>query len=92
MTQVKRVRMALERAGKRGVTPVDFMGPIVIDGGPPILRLAARILDLRNDGLAIEASTDPNGVARYVLVSEPGPSGEPVPPPVTQTEQSVLFP
>jgi hypothetical protein len=91
MTQTKRVRAALERAGKQGVSPTDFLRYPTVDGGPPILRLAARILDLRNDGLSIESSTDPNGVARYVLVSEPGPNGEPIPP-VAQSEQSVLFP
>lgn len=81
-SQVERVRRALERAGPDGVSPVDFALPEVVDGGRPIMRLAARILDLRRQGLSINVSSDPNGTARYVLTSEPGPRGEPAPPPV----------
>lgn len=92
MSQTKRIRHALERAGRRGISPTDFTSYPAIDGGPPILRLAARILDLRREGLSIEASKDPSGTARYVLVSEPGPAGEPVPPPSTQSEPMALFP
>jgi len=92
MSQTKRIRDALERAGRVGVPATDFLLPDVVDGGKPIMRMAARVLELRQQGLSIDTRTDPNGVARYVLVSEPGPGGEPVPPPVTQSEPMVLFP
>lgn len=46
-TQAERVLRALERAGRHGVTQVDFDLPDVIDGGPPIKRVAARVHELR---------------------------------------------
>jgi hypothetical protein len=54
MTQKQRVMAALEKAGAAGISPEDFLLPNVIDGGKPILRLPARINDLRNDGLSID--------------------------------------
>jgi hypothetical protein len=50
MTQRDRVLHALQAAGERGVTQVDFMLPGVIDGGAPITRVAARIDELRRAG------------------------------------------
>lgn len=50
MTQRDRVLHALQAAGARGVTQVDFMLPGVIDGGAPITRVAARIDELRRAG------------------------------------------
>lgn len=51
--QTDRVLAAL-RAHPRGITAVDFLLPDVIDGGTPITRLGARILDLRDQGCRIE--------------------------------------
>ena len=66
MTQKQRILKALESAGSRGVSPVDFLAPDVCDGGKPILRVAARILDLKNEGYQIDCQTEA-GVAVYVL-------------------------
>jgi len=49
-TQCERVLAALERSGAHGITQVDFALPNVIDGGPPITRVAARIKELRDQG------------------------------------------
>ena len=54
MTQTERVERALDKAGPRGITQVDFLLPDVVDGGKPITRVGARIHDLkRKRGLAI---------------------------------------
>jgi hypothetical protein len=53
MSQQDRVLAALSRAGARGITQVDFLLPDVIDGGPPITRLPARIKELRDAGLPV---------------------------------------
>lgn len=51
MSQKGRVLKSLERAGRRGVTQADWSGVSgTPDGGPPITRLAARVLELQNDG------------------------------------------
>lgn len=51
MSQKSRVLRSLETAGRRGVTQADWSGVTgTPDGGPPITRLAARILELQNDG------------------------------------------
>jgi hypothetical protein len=47
MTQAKRIEAQLRRAGARGICAPDFIPP-TIDGGGPILRLAARVHELRN--------------------------------------------
>lgn len=44
MTQTDRVLQ--QASSERGVTAVDFQLPNVIDGGPPILRVAARVNEL----------------------------------------------
>ena len=69
MTQKERILNALRSAGARGISPVDFLAPDVCDGGKPILRVAARILDLKNEGHSIDCQTEA-GVAVYVLRSE----------------------
>jgi len=50
------------------VSPVDYQAP-TIDGGKPILRVAARILDLRREGHAIEVVGTRNHCAVYRLAS-----------------------
>ena len=68
MTQKQRILAQLRAAGGRGVNPIDFLAPDVCDGGSPILRVAARILDLKNEGHVIDCQTEA-GVAVYVLRS-----------------------
>lgn len=52
MTQKQRVLRSLKEAGSRGITQADWTGAYgpTPDGGPPITRVAARILDLTQDG------------------------------------------
>jgi hypothetical protein len=90
-TQRDRVLGRLRAAGEAGVSPEDFLLPGVVDGGKPILRLAARIHELVEDGLKIETRRCPNGVTRYALADPP-----PVPAPVAAipadgTAQASIF-
>jgi len=81
VTQKDRVLAALIARQDRGITPVDFAAPDVIDNGKPIMRVAARIHDLRQDGIPILEAREPNGTARYTLNDFPPasfrPGGEP---------------
>lgn len=54
MKQADRVLAALRLQGDRGITQVDFLAPDVIDSGPPITRVPARILELAEAGHDIE--------------------------------------
>ena len=65
MTQKERV-LARLRAG-HDVSPTDFQLPNVVDGGKPILRVAARILELRQDGYQIDVVATRNECAVYRL-------------------------
>lgn len=69
MTQKQRILRMLHQRGALGVTPVDFAGPNVIDGGAPIMRVAGRINDLRNEGHVIRTFKK-GQVAKYVLVPQ----------------------
>ena len=55
MTQKERVLRSLKAAGSRGITQADWTGAYgpTPDGGPPITRVAARVLDLSRDGHVI---------------------------------------
>lgn len=64
MTQKERVLAALRRGA---VCQVDFLAPNVIDGHPPITRLAARISDLREDGWDIREAGRRYGCSLYAL-------------------------
>jgi Holliday junction resolvase RusA-like endonuclease len=66
-TQNQRVLAALRSAGARGITRHDFERDPVIDGGPPILRLARCIGDLEDAGNTIVRGPKRDGVAVYVL-------------------------
>jgi Helix-turn-helix domain len=89
MTQRDRVLAALRRAGGRGITQLDFDLPDVVDGGPPIKRVAARIDELRTAGHWIASQRTRQRMARYVLVDadtltaatdvEPPPAPVPAP-------------
>lgn len=48
--QCDRLLAELRRNPLRGVTGYDFSGPVVVDGGDRIMRVAARILDLKKAG------------------------------------------
>lgn len=77
MTQLERVKRQLHVSGSEGITPVDFMAPNVIDGGAPILRLAARIKELREQGYVILSYRQPDSTFRYILAVYVGGSEEP---------------
>ena len=55
MTQKDRVLRSLKATGPRGITQADWTGAYgpTPDGGPPITRVAARVLDLSQDGHVI---------------------------------------
>ena len=54
--QRDRVLRALQTAGSAGITAADFSGLNgTPDQGPPIMRVAARIMELREAGHRIEA-------------------------------------
>lgn len=78
MTQKQRILRALQNAGPDGLVASDFMvNPA--DGGAPILRVAARVHDLRADGHVIRGTWDSRmSQERYVLaglVSAQPPEG-----------------
>ncbi len=73
-SQTERVLNALRKAGGRGVTQVDFSLPDVIDGGPPITRVAARIKDLRRQGHTIVPAGTRQRCRIYELVAVPAPA------------------
>lgn len=83
MTQSARVLEALRKAGGRGVTQIDFLIPNVADGGSPITRVAARVLELKQDGHHIVTDGERDSCAVYKLVYdaetpvevEPEPTG-----------------
>lgn len=74
MTQSERVLRALQTAGSRGVTQVDFSLPDVVDGGPPITRVAARVKDLREQGHMIIGAGLRQSCRVYLLVPQAGPA------------------
>lgn len=73
MSQKGRVLDSLRAAGRRGVTQADWSGVNgTPDDGPPITRLAARVLELQNDGHRIMTGGRRDRCRVYVL-------GEPTP-------------
>lgn len=72
MTQADRIHAALQQGP---VTSTDFLNPT--DGGPPILRVAARIYDLRERGHHITETRNANGTSTYQLILT---AGTPTPP------------
>lgn len=65
MSQCARILRALESGP---VSPIDFAAPNVMDGGKPIMRVAARVQDLRGRGHDISTRTASNGTAVYTLM------------------------
>ena len=78
MSDTSRIAHHLRSVGE--VSPLDFDGgrPIV-DGGKPIKRVAARVKELRDEGWKI-VTDQRDGMALYVLVSEPGQDPNPASP------------
>lgn len=66
-TQTERVLAAL-RTYPRGITQVDFLLPDVIDGGAPITRIGARILELRDAGHMIVSGPRRDKCVTYKLL------------------------
>lgn len=64
MSDRQRILDALQ---KGPVNPIMFQAP-ACDGGKPILRVAARISELRAAGDRITSQRQPNGTATYTLV------------------------
>jgi hypothetical protein len=54
------------------VSVTDWTGPNTPDGGPPILRVAARVKELRSAGFPIERTGTYNACAVYELVNRHG--------------------
>lgn len=69
MTQNERVLALLRDRGLRGLNTVDLHAP-TCDHGKPILRLAARVRDLQDQGFAIRSERKSNGTATYFLMSD----------------------
>lgn len=63
-SQTDRIAAAL-KAHPNGITQADWTGPHTIDNGPPILRLAARILDLKAKGFPIVDAGERQGCKVY---------------------------
>lgn len=68
MTDKDRVLKALQYGV---VSPLFFSQTPTLDGGKPILRVAARVKELRIEGYEISTERASNGTARYRLVSSP---------------------
>jgi hypothetical protein len=79
MTQKLRVLAALRSRGARGITSVDFLLPNIIDGGKPITRVAARVLELRQENHRIVVEGERDGCYIYRLL-EDAQDARPVPP------------
>lgn len=80
--QQQRVLAAARKAGGRGITAVDFNLPNVVDDGPPITRVAARINELQDMGFRFRSGGRRQKCKVYVLESVPltfdwGDSGVP---------------
>ena len=71
MIDKERVRQRLLDNGT--TTPLEWLPP-TIDGGKPILRLAPRIKDLRNEGVPI-STVETRPVAVYQLEGVIAPVG-----------------
>lgn len=71
MQQRKRVLRALQARGPEGISALDFngLGGPVIDGGPAITRVGARIHELRDLGYRIHAHRGRAGFAVYHLAT-----------------------
>jgi hypothetical protein len=69
-TQAERVLKALMRRGAQGIDATDFMLPGVIDGWPPVTRLAARIFELKGRGHDVVVVGERHGCSVYALSAD----------------------
>jgi hypothetical protein len=69
MTDAERLLRHMKRGNEVAVT--DWADKYTPDGGKPILRVAARILDLKHAGHPVERVGTKNRCATYALVYEP---------------------
>src|SRR5690349_5057933 len=76
--QKQRVLAALRSRGALGVTAVDFASGRVCDGGKPIMRVAARVLELRQDGHEIVIDGERDSCAVYRLLQDAQDTPAPV--------------
>jgi hypothetical protein len=88
--QRERVLRALRSAGDHGITQVDFLVPGTVDGGRPIVRLPARIDELRGGGHHIEHAGRRNRCVVYILAAPPAQAA-PAQELVDDDEQAALF-
>lgn len=72
MTQKERVLRALRQRGREGITQADF-DPPTIDGGARIYRVAARINNLKKDGVRVIPDGTRGGLTVYRLNPEAAP-------------------
>lgn len=96
MTQRDRVLKALQSAGLRGITQIDFLRFPTLDGGAPITRLAARVQELRDEGHEILSADTRDRCAVYRLKGQdvstgPVRLGGPVFAEAGPVESSTLF-
>lgn len=85
--QQRRVLRWAERTGR--VCTEDFMAPLVVDQGPVITRVPARIGELKKLGYLFERDGTRDGFAVWKLHADvPAPAPVEVEPPV---EPGVLF-
>lgn len=92
VSQKARVLAALRSRGARGVCAVDFLAPDVIDNRNPITRVAARILELRDDGHTITVEGVRHGCAVYRLLHDVQDGPEPSRAPVQEPEPGLFTP
>lgn len=84
MTQTTRVLAALRSRGANGITAADFAAGRVVDGQKPIMRVAARILELRRQGHQIDVVGERDGgcsVYRLMRDTQDAPPTQPAPAP-----------
>lgn len=67
LTQAQRIERVARQRGSHGFTVADFASPDVVDGGPPILRVAARVAELRSRGVPIVQAGRRGGLVIYQL-------------------------
>jgi hypothetical protein len=70
-SQADRVLMSLVNAGSRGVSQADWLQAGGVDGRGRITRLAARVGELRADGLNVVTDGELDGFAVYKLRAAP---------------------
>jgi hypothetical protein len=86
LTDKDRILRLARARGDQGFTAVDMQLPHVADGGKPILRVAARVKDLRDEGFVFHSGGTRNRCRIYILdaayrgATEPAPTSGPSAP------------